>query len=81
MLLAMTALITGVTVSSVGTAFAGGHHDGKDKDGAKRVVHQENECSKNAHCKNFGTIQDHIIINLDKAKKPDGGGGCDSWGG
>jgi hypothetical protein len=69
--LVMAALVTGVTVSSVGTAFAGGGHghDGKDKDGVKRILKQENECSKGADCKNYGTIQDHIIIDIEKDKK------------
>ena len=73
--LVMAALVTGVTVSSVGTAFAGGNHDGKHKnnDGVKRILEQENKCSKGADCKNYGTIQDHIIISVDgKDKKKDG---------
>ena len=74
--LVMAALVTGVTVANAGTAFAGGGHDGccKDgKDGVKRILKQENECTKGADCKNFGTIQDHIVIALDgKDKKHDG---------
>jgi hypothetical protein len=75
--LVMAALVTGVTVSSVGTAFAGGDHDGKHKnknnDGVKRILEQENKCSKGADCKNYGTIQDHIIIDVDGKDKKNGG--------
>ena len=73
--LVMAALVTGVTVSSVGTAFAGGEHDGKhkDNDGVKRILKQNNDCTKGADCKNFGTIQDHISINLDGKDKKHGG--------
>jgi hypothetical protein len=67
--LVMAALVTGMAVSHVGTAFAGGGHDGKKGDEVKRILKQENDCSKGADCKNFGTIQDHIIIDIDKDKK------------
>jgi hypothetical protein len=70
----MAALITGVTVSSVGTAFAGGdkHHG---KNGVEREINQKNDCSKGADCKNWGTIQDHIFIQVDGKDKKYGGGG------
>ena len=72
--LVMAALVTGVTVTSVGTAFAGGGHghDGKDGDEVKRILKQENDCSKGADCKNYGTIQDHIYIEVDGKDKHDG---------
>ena len=73
--LVMAALITGVSVSSVGTAFAGGdHHDGKDGKGDKRIINQENKCTKGADCKNWGTLQDHIFIQVDGKDKKYGGG-------
>ena len=72
--LVMAALVTGVTVSHVGTAFAGGGHDGKKgNDGVKRILKQENDCSKGADCKNYGTIQDHIFISVDGKDKKNGG--------
>ena len=75
MSLVMAALVTGVTVATAGTAFAGGGHDDwkhKGNDGVKRILKQENECTKGADCKNFGTIQDHIIISLDGKDKKGG---------
>jgi len=74
MSLVIATLVTGIIVSSVGTAFAGGDkHDGKDGKGDKRIINQENKCTKGADCKNWGTLQDHIFIEVDGKDKNGGG--------